>query len=193
MPTQLAHEAVNLALNYTEKTVEWGKSKPGFLKSVIERVEGPVVKTLETRAIKTVVKIGDSVLTTVDGTLDKAISSTYYKSGEAYVKSAYSNRIVPATNTVTTTVASTTSRVTTPVVNVYSGVLAFADKQVGRISSAPSIFTVKVPERSCPKGSECIFTRGNAFQTLDCNPLLESLKPVLLRSTCRAASGKPRL
>uniref|UniRef100_A0A6U2EPE1 Uncharacterized protein n=2 Tax=Hemiselmis andersenii TaxID=464988 RepID=A0A6U2EPE1_HEMAN len=130
MPSQLAHEALNLALNYTEKTVDWGKSKPGIVKAVIERLETPVAKTLETRAAKTVLKIGDQVLSSVDGHLDSAINSKYYKGGEAFARSTYSNRIVPATNTVTTTVKTTTTRVTTPVVNVYTSALAFADRQV---------------------------------------------------------------
>jgi len=130
MPSQLAHEALNLALNYTEKTVDWGKSKPGIVKSVIERLETPVTATLETRAAKTVLKIGDQVLSSVDGHLDSAINSRYYKGGEAFARSTYSNRIVPATNTVTTTVKTTTTRVTTPVFNVYTTALAFADRQV---------------------------------------------------------------
>lgn len=130
MPSQLAHDVVGFALDYTGKTVDSIKSKPGLLNNIVTKVEGPVAKTLEHRAVKTVLKVGDQVLTTVDGTIDKALTSTYYKSGEAYVKSTYSNRIVPATNTVTTTVTTTTNRVTTPIVNVYTGVLAFADKQV---------------------------------------------------------------
>lgn len=149
MPSQLAHDAVGLVLDYTGKTVEYCKSKPGLLNTIISRVEGPVAKTLESRAAKTVLKVGDQVLTTVDGTIDKAIGSTYYKSGEAYVKSTYSNKIVPATNTVTTTVATTTSRVTTPVVNVYTGVLAFADKQV-RIPSHP----FSGPDAKCEVAAE---------------------------------------
>lgn len=134
MPSQLAHDVVGFALDYTGKTVDSIKSKPGLLSNIVTRVEGPVCKTLEHRAVKTVLKVGDQVLTTVDGTIDKALTSTYYKSGESYVKSTYSNRIVPATNTVTTTVTTTTNRVTTPIVNVYTGVLSFADKQVRSVA-----------------------------------------------------------
>mmetsp|Transcript_38160 Transcript_38160/g.74574 ORF Transcript_38160/g.74574 Transcript_38160/m.74574 type:complete len:440 (-) Transcript_38160:111-1430(-) len=130
MPTQLAHDALSLALNYTEKTVDWTKSKPGLVKSIVERVEKPVTATLGSRAAKTVLKVGDSVLTSVDAHLDNALNSRYYKGGEAFVKSTYSNRIVPATNTVTSTVTTTTTRVTTPVLNVYSSALTFADRQV---------------------------------------------------------------
>mmetsp|Transcript_35946 Transcript_35946/g.91880 ORF Transcript_35946/g.91880 Transcript_35946/m.91880 type:complete len:438 (-) Transcript_35946:355-1668(-) len=130
MPTQLAHEALNLALNYTEKTVDWAKSKPGICQSVVSRLESPITKTLDLAATKKILKIGDQVLTSVDGHIDSAINSKYYKGGEAFARSTYSNRIVPATNTVTTTVKTTTSRVTTPVVNVYTTALAFADRQV---------------------------------------------------------------
>eukprot|EP00281_Chroomonas_sp_CCMP1168_P026030 CAMPEP_0206227964 /NCGR_PEP_ID=MMETSP0047_2-20121206/8911_1 /ASSEMBLY_ACC=CAM_ASM_000192 /TAXON_ID=195065 /ORGANISM="Chroomonas mesostigmatica_cf, Strain CCMP1168" /LENGTH=446 /DNA_ID=CAMNT_0053651165 /DNA_START=94 /DNA_END=1435 /DNA_ORIENTATION=- len=126
----VAHVVVNRALDLTAQTVDWGKSKPGILKAVIERVEGPVNATLGTTAVKTVIKVGDRVLTTVDKSIESTMNTSYYKSGEAFVKSQYSNRIVPATNTVTTTVATTTSRITTPVINTYSNVLIVADRQV---------------------------------------------------------------
>lgn len=129
----LAHEVVNQALALTGRSVEWGKSKPGMFKSVIERVEGPVNATLSSGPARSVIKVGDRVLTTVDKSIESAMNTSTYKSGEAFVRNQYSNRIVPATNTVTTTVVTTTSRVTTPVVNTYMGVLKFADKQVRSI------------------------------------------------------------
>ena len=154
MPSQLAHDVVGFALDYTGKTVDSIKSKPGLLSNIVTRVEGPVCKTLEHRAVKTVLKVGDQVLTTVDGTIDKALTSTYYKSGESYVKSTYSNRIVPATNTVTTTVTTTTNRVTTPIVNVYTGVLSFADKQVRSVAICLISTTCRCANRfrSQPRG-----------------------------------------
>ena len=124
MPTQLAHEAVNLALQYTEKGVEWGKSG-GLSKAVITRLEGPVNKALSTRAAQTVLKIGDSVLTSADGHLDAAIESRHYKAATAFAHST-----VARTTAATVSIQTTATRVTTPVVNVYTSALAFADRQV---------------------------------------------------------------
>jgi hypothetical protein len=126
----LAHEAVSLALTYTKNTVEWSKKNNGLVKKVIERVEGPVEATLASNAAKTVLKVGDRVLSTMDGTINTALNSSYYKAGDNFARTTYSKRIVPATTKVTTTVATTTAVVTKPVVNAYTGILTFADRQV---------------------------------------------------------------
>lgn len=48
MPSQLAHDVVGFALDYTGKTVDSIKSKPGLLNNIVTKVEGPVAKTPST-------------------------------------------------------------------------------------------------------------------------------------------------
>eukprot|EP00960_Hanusia_phi_P052310 761375-Hanusia_phi.AAC.1 len=138
MPAMLAHQLVDAAISRGKSTVDTIKSKPGYLKWTVERVEQPVLYVADTNLAKAALKAGDHALTIADHTIDKAMNTHAYKSTHAFVKNTYStklqplidNRIVPATNAVSSGIATTTTTIVTAPVKTYEATMTFTDRQV---------------------------------------------------------------
>ncbi|EKX32583.1 hypothetical protein GUITHDRAFT_156288 [Guillardia theta CCMP2712] len=138
MPAMLAHQLVDAAISRGKSTVDNLKSKPGYLKWTVERVEQPVLYVADTNLAKAALKAGDHALTIADQTIDKAMNTHAYKSTHAFVKTTYSTkvqpviekRIVPATNAVSSGIATTTSTIVNAPAKTYEATMTFADRQV---------------------------------------------------------------
>uniref|UniRef100_A0A7S4P3T6 Uncharacterized protein n=1 Tax=Guillardia theta TaxID=55529 RepID=A0A7S4P3T6_GUITH len=134
----LAHQLVDAAISRGKSTVDNLKSKPGYLKWTVERVEQPVLYVADTNLAKAALKAGDHALTIADQTIDKAMNTHAYKSTHAFVKTTYSTkvqpviekRIVPATNAVSSGIATTTSTIVNAPAKTYEATMTFADRQV---------------------------------------------------------------
>ena len=95
------------------------------------------MSVLKSKLGQTTLKVADSVVTYADGAVDKALNTGVYKSTSRAVRTTYSDKLVPATVAVKKTVSSTTSAVTTPIANAYTGALTYADKTVEYVLPVP--------------------------------------------------------
>ena len=130
MATHVAHDVINYGLNVGSGVLTSVKSKSGVMKWTVEKVERPVNSVLKSKVGVTALKVADNTVTMADNTIDKAMNTGVYTSTSHVVKSTYNNRVVPASTAVKKTISSTTTAVTSPVVNAYTGVLTLADKTV---------------------------------------------------------------
>jgi len=146
MPSTVAHDCVEYGLAVGKTALTSVKSKPGVIKWAVEKVEGPAVSVLKSKLGQTTLKVADSVVTYADGAVDKALNTGVYKSTSRAVRTTYSDKLVPATVAVKKTVSSTTSAVTTPIANAYTGALTYADKTVEYVLPVGDADDKKLPK-----------------------------------------------